>query len=287
MTETEAIRISRLNDSNYPEWAIRMQAVLIRRSLWTGITNIVVDEEGKDEGMVAAEIEALKKKRKVDKMDEACAEMVLRVDDGQLSHMRSNDPREVWQTLRRVHLATGFATSLALRRKFLTAKKVPMQSMQAWIGHIKSLAFRMEEAGIDVSDQDRILALTMGLPDAYDAVIINFDATPPEQLTLNHVITRLLNEETRQSSTVTTGMDTQPTDEAMAATEKTRRTRAPAANPYADVTCYFCDEKGHYKSDCPERKEWEKMKGKKKKTGIAVAAVEMDSDSDSESSGAF
>ena len=44
-------------------------------------------------------IEDLKKKRSAEKMDEACAEMVLRVEDGQLSHMHSRDPMEVWQTL--------------------------------------------------------------------------------------------------------------------------------------------------------------------------------------------
>ena len=284
MADVESIRISHLNDSNYPEWAIRMQAILIRRSLWTGITNIIVDEAEKDEETVAAEIEAKKKTRTAGKMDEACAEMVLRVEDGQLSHMRSNDPREIWQTLRRVHLASGFATSLALRRRFLSAKKGTTQSMQSWIGHIKSLAFRMEEAGIDVSDQDRILALTMGLPEAYDAVIINFDATPPDQLTLNHVITRLLNEETRQESTTMVAKDdTKTHDEAMAITGGTRRSHADA---HADVICYFCNEKGHYKSDCPERKEWERMKTKKK-SGVAAAIWESDSDSDIESRGAF
>ena len=65
-----------------------------------------------------------------------------------------------------MHLAAGFATSLALHQKFLTAKKNTVQLMQAWIGHIQSLAFRMEEAGIEVDNQDRIFALTMGLPDS-------------------------------------------------------------------------------------------------------------------------
>ena len=74
-------------------------------------------------------------------------------------------------------------------------KKAAEQSMQAWIGDIQSLAFQMREAGIEVTNQDKILALTMGLPKSYDAVIINFDSTSPELLMLNHIITRLLNEE--------------------------------------------------------------------------------------------
>jgi hypothetical protein len=58
----------------------------------------------------------------------------------------------------------------------------------------------MEEAQIIVMDQDWILALMMGLPTSYDAVIINFDSTPADQLTLDHVITHLLNEETQQAA---------------------------------------------------------------------------------------
>jgi len=59
----------------------------------------------------------------------------------------------------------------------------------------------MEEAGIDVSEQDIILALMMGLLTAFDPIIINFDSMSSDQLTQDHVISRLLNEETRQKST--------------------------------------------------------------------------------------
>lgn len=229
---------------------------------------ISVDSEGKSEAEIVVEYNKKLEKRSEEKMEQARAELLLRVDDGQLSHMRSPDPLVIWQELRRVHLAAGFATSLALRRKFLTSKKgdVPMVG---WIGQIQSLAFRMEEAGVSVSEQDRILALTMGLPSTYDAVIINFDSTPADQLTLEHVITRLLNEETRQ------GSSSQPSsqeEEAMAVASG-RRPRASAA-ALADVTCFFCDGKGHYKSDCPEKKKWEKTRG-----GVA-ATVEEDSDDD-------
>jgi len=61
----------------------------------------------------------------------------------------------------------------------------------------------MEEAGIDVSKQDIILTLTMGLLTAFDPIIINFDSMSSNQLTLDHVISRLFNKETRQKSTTT------------------------------------------------------------------------------------
>ncbi|KAF8220733.1 hypothetical protein L208DRAFT_1382541 [Tricholoma matsutake] len=155
-------------------------------------------------------------------------------------------------------------------------KKEDMQSMQTWIGVIQSLAFWMEEAGIEVADQDKILMLTMGLPNTYDAVIINFDLTPANLFTLNHIITQLLNEETRQVSQAPVTNDHCDTNEAMATMRSPLGHRTRPAPSTLDVTCYFRNKKGHYKSDCLQRKEWATMKAKK--AGVATFTVGYDSD---------
>jgi gag-polypeptide of LTR copia-type/Zinc knuckle len=191
--------------------------------------------------------------------------------------MRAKDPMEIWATLRRVHQAAGFATSLALRRQFLTAKMEHLEHMQAWIGRIRTLAFCLEQANIIVPEQDIILALTMGLPPSYNAVIINFDSTPTEQLTLNHVIARLLNEETRQASR-TLDLDETPTDNvAMAFTSSRRNAARTSRAAPSDITCFFCDGKGHIKSECPEKIEWEKSRAKKHERSHAALAIGLDS----------
>ena len=154
-------------------------------------------------------------------------------------------------------------------------KKDAMQSMQIWIGHIEGLAFQMVEAGILVTDQDSILTLTMGLSSSYDAVIINFNSTPANQLTLNNVIVCLLNEELRQSSQA----DSIAKNAALTATPvKTSACTVKPTPSNTNVTCFFCNGKGHYKSDYPEKAEWEKVK--KKKTTEFAGVVDKDSDSD-------
>jgi hypothetical protein len=52
-------------------------------------------------------------------------------------------------------------------------------------------AHAMELSDIEFCDQDIILALTLSLPSSYDNVVISFDSIPPNQLTLDNVITRL------------------------------------------------------------------------------------------------
>ena len=114
----EMIHFSHLNNSNYAQWAVNMEAVLICQGLWS-LVSITVDTAGKDAAVIGAEIEDLKKKRSADKMAEVRAEMVLRVDDGQLSHMCSEDPMEIWQTLRHVHHAAGFCDWSSTLKKIL------------------------------------------------------------------------------------------------------------------------------------------------------------------------
>lgn len=238
-----------------------MEAELIRKDLFTDIVEILVDThdsngDPRSQSDIDAETEKKRNARKASKMAEARAELILNVEPGQLPHMRSRDPLDIWQDLKMVHRARGFAASLAMRRQFLTMKKMKAQKMSAWIGEIRAQAFEMEEAGLQVSDNDTILALTMGLPPSFDNLIMSFDDTPSADLTLDYVVTRLLNEETRQKSrnNLRTQTETTADDTGVALTVK-------PVTPVDQITCFFCDAKGHYKSDCPERKFWMEKKG--------------------------
>ena len=90
--------------------------------------------------------------------------------------------------------------------------------------------------GTKVSNQDKILALTMGLPFSYNPVIINFDAALPDSLTFNSIVARLLNEETHQGSS--SGIKIE---------HETILVAKKQVLNWADMICYFCNQKGHYK----------------------------------------
>lgn len=279
---TDSIRFARLNDVNYAEWKMRTEAVLTRRGLWLGIIHVVLsasETNNKSESEIAALLQTKLAARSAEKLAEARAELILRVEDGQLAYMHDEDPREIWYQLQRVHQARGFATKLALKRAFLTGKMAPAQSMQAWIGQVSAHVFRMEQAGIKVDELDRILAITMGLPASYTPVIIHFDSLPADDLTLNGVISRLLNEEIRQTADAALQPATVPApdvkleeDIAMAVTGGRSKF---AMNP-AHVTCFLCQESGHFMAACPLRGAFSAFLKKTMASGTAAVAVEDD-----------
>ena len=122
-------------------------------------------------------------------------EIVLHVETLQLAHICDPDPTAIWKTLETVHCARGFAMRLMLRCKFFTLHKSNEKSIQAWVAKVHCIAFQLQEVSVDVSDEDIILSLTLGLPSSYESFIISLDTTPPDQFTLDYVIARLMNEE--------------------------------------------------------------------------------------------
>ena len=287
----EFTKFARLNDSNYVSWSLRMEAELVRKDLWEwvsgecGMPEVIQEAPAGDDGTPAVtktnvkknvEERALAKK----KWAEARAELILRVEDSQLSHVTSANPAEIWSQLKLVHRARGFATRISIKRKFFTARKKPDESMSAWISRIRGIANHLNEIGAKVKDEEVILALTMCLPDHYNNLIITLDSST--QLEINTVITRLLNEEIRQEASPGDGsrsQGSQPREVAFVATTRDRSAKS-------HITCFRCGRKGHYRSECPRSAEGSdgKSEGRKKshkcdeEAGLAIGPNDDDCD---------
>ena len=95
----ESVRFPALNHTNYVEWVLRMEAVLIRGGFW----DLVTGDEKLEEENDARKKQAFKKRQ-----DQCRAEIVLRVEDSQLPHMTGGDPKMIWDALAAVHHAQGF-----------------------------------------------------------------------------------------------------------------------------------------------------------------------------------
>lgn len=87
-----------------------------------------------------------------------------------------------------------------------------------------------------------------------ESLIVTLDSTSTDQLNLDYVIDRLLNEESRQG--------TKPNTELWASTVAYVADKKPRV-PLEKITCYRCGRKGHYKANCPEPEREQNAKEEK------------------------
>jgi hypothetical protein len=79
-------------------------------------------------------------------------------------------------------------------------------------------------------------------------MLSNFDSTAPEELTLQSLTPRWLNEETRQLSGTLTIPALVIADSIRIKTEQ-NVALAVTSRSSRNVTCHFCDKQGHYKTE--------------------------------------
>ena len=239
------------NSSHYPDWAMQMEALLDEKELWDIVTGT---EPVPTTGPNSKTMKAYVRKGKVAK-----AKIILHLDKSQLPHARLDTAKEIWDNLARIHRAHGFGTLLAMRRKFFYMVMDEEKSMEAWIASIRDIAHRLEAANFEVTDIDLIIALTQGLPDRYDPFIVSLDATPIDQLSVDSVITRLLNEESRQSR-FEPGHDTAALSRSKlgkntwSKPSKAKSVASEERSPRSS-RCYNCGGHGHLARDCPSPKQ--------------------------------
>lgn len=224
----------KLNETNYADWVILMEALLVRKGIWGVINGSEPRPAGSDS---SRPVKAWQRK-----VDEARSEIILNVEVSQLPHVRGTDASEIWENLRNIHQARGLGTRLSRRRDFFRMSKKHDQVMSAWIADVRHAAFQLEEIGSDVKDDDIIFVLTNGLPPAYEQCIITLDSTLADELTLEYVISRLLNEESRQA----------PSTHSSNAALFSRTPHTRIRTPLEYITCFRCRQKGHYQSNCTQ-----------------------------------
>ena len=190
MSSLKALLFEKLGEENYPVWKVYMEAMLVRKSLMDIVDGTKVMPMGSPGSKAVITFKLAQA--------EARTKIILCLEPSQLPHACSADPKVIWDKLDAVHRLRGFATRLALRRKFLFLTKKTDQPMQSWIAEVRDAAHRLLDADVEASEEDIILVLTQGLTSGFDNFVVMLDATAASDLTLDYIIARLLNEEARQ-----------------------------------------------------------------------------------------
>jgi hypothetical protein len=125
--------------------------------------------------------------------------------------------------------------------------------MAAWVGRVKSMSFHLEDIGVDISNEDSILVLTMGLDKSYDSFVISLNTTPPEQLTLDYIISHMLNEEVCHNNVEIQGVAVKAKGGGMASDKgevRVKKEENVALAATQPTICWHCGKPGHLKAFC-------------------------------------
>jgi ribosomal protein L35AE/L33A len=184
----------------------------------------------------------------------ATTEITLYVEDSQIPHVQSDDPKVIWDKLARIHRSHGLSTQLAAMRKFSRMEKHPDQSISSWISDIKAQVHLIKDIGITLSNLFVIVVLTSGLPAKFDSVVVALDSIESKSLTFEVAISRLLNEEEHHlSRKLMEDYKTSLVKGEIDITDDATVYAARVGKP--NVVCFKYGKKGHYVKGCAEEKK--------------------------------
>jgi len=271
MAESKLITVTKLNNTNYQSWKFKIRMLLIRESTWNTIQEERPERPTDDW---------------IKKDEKAQSTISLSVEDNQIVHIcKCESAKDMWDELQKVHERANLSNKLYLMRKLYQTKLKPDQDMQNYIRSTLEMVERLRGIGEEIPDFHIAALLLSGLPDSYETLVTALDARPDDELTLEYVKGKLVDEYRRRSDSSTSDN----LESALKTHDKTKfkgKAAGSSSKPRETRECHYCKKPGHLKRDCRILKaklsELEKVNSSQK----ARSAVS-DAESDSETHVAF
>jgi len=242
--------------------------LLIREGTWTTVQEDRPDEPDDDW---------------VKKDEKAQSTISLSIEDSQIVHIcKCGSAKEMWDELQKVHERANLSNKLYLMRRLYQAKLKPDQDMQNYIRSTLEIVERLRGIGEEIPDFHIAALLLSGLPDNYETLVTALDARPDDELTLEYVKGKLIDEYRRRSDSSTTESDKL---ESALKTKFKGKAAGAGSTPRETRECFFCKKPGHLKNDC---RAWKaKMSKLEKASSQKAKSAVSDAESCPESSVAF
>lgn len=190
------------------------------------------------------------------KYEKAQATISLSVEDNQIVHIcKCKNAKEMWKELQKVHARNNLCNKLYLLRK-LYQSKLEGKIMSDYIKETLELVKCLRGVGETIEDFHVAALLLGGLPDGYSSLVTALDARPDDQLTLEYVKGKLMDEYNRKEES---------------STEVALNTNFRKGRNLSE--CYHCHKKGHFKKNCFLYKKYLSKKDYKKENQCAKTAV--------------
>lgn len=212
-----------------------MKAILVRKGLWEVVSGTPTRLLGSPN---AKTVRAWQHHNV-----EAIAELQLNTESDQLLHLTGDDAACLRTLLQEVHASPSLSSRIVLHTKFYQQHMMDAsQAVQAYVAQVCKSAFRLEQAGATISNEERLGVLLAGLPFHFGPFIVSLEALPESDRTFVGVVWCLVNEDARLSPSLSN---------ASAFTANVSQDGVSARCPVAEITRFNCGRKGHCCATCP------------------------------------
>lgn len=231
------VAFPKLNNSNYDNWSFRMKLLLTKEGNWKAVAdakpNPVTDAwKAKDE--------------------QALATIGLAVEDGQLIHLRkAKSAAEAWTNLESFHVKKTLTSKVSVMRRICSLRLERHGNMEVHVSKMAELFEKLNTLQPEkiLDDQWLVAILFSSLPEEYETLVTALEARPEEDLTVDMVKGKLIDEWLKKKQR-------NEGDDDLEGAHYVDSKAGPGK-------CFFCKRTGHQKANCEKFKAWRAEKGNK------------------------
>ncbi|KAL1208699.1 Retrovirus-related Pol polyprotein from transposon TNT 1-94 [Cardamine amara subsp. amara] len=238
------VKIDKFSGRNsFGLWQIKMKALLKQQSLWAPLS--------KDKGGDAAEMATLEEKAHSTILLCLKDEVIIEVSD------QTTVPG-LWKKLENLYMTKSLQKKLLLKRCIFALRMQPDRGLKNHLDQLNSILLDLRNIDVKVEDKDAALLLLVSLPQSYENFVESFIVNK-DKVTLEEVRSALHSRELRRQAG-DTATDNQAAGLVASGSNglrysNNRNKRLFSKGPKPDDICNYCKEKGHWKFECPKKKQ--------------------------------
>lgn len=248
MDDSSSVMVS-LTASNYPMWKSRIKDLLYSKDLFDPV-----------------ELKGVKPAAKSDadwkKMNMKTISLIRRwIDNSEYHHVsEEEDAYTLWTTLESTFQEKSSQNVTFLVRQLVNMRYQDGNNMSEHMSEFQGLLNQLSNMKMEFEQKFQAIFLLNTLPSGWDTLVVTVtNAVPTEQLTLRSIKQSILSESMRRKvqgvsqdsqALVTENRGRSNYRETNRGRSKSRNFRNSSGKSNANVECYYCKKKGHYKKDC-------------------------------------
>ncbi|KAI5748286.1 hypothetical protein M8J77_023876 [Diaphorina citri] len=173
--------------------------------------------------------------------------LIQGLDNSQLEHIKDcNTAVEIMQKLCEKYVKKSISEKVYLKKCLNSLKYNEKESLDKFLIKFDEMLRKLADADVKMEESEKICCLLLALPDSFNYVVAAIETmVSKEELTLDFVKNRLLDEDLKRSSKCGTSAS---------------RVEETSSHSFAAFrfNCHFCGKPGHKRSQCYERMKKEK-----------------------------